>query len=338
MRVRPLPAFIVLILLTSAGAAYADKADSSSSAMRAGQWLANAAEAVRTGNYRGVMVYLRKEQLDTLRVVHRYHNGIEQERLLALTGRPREIIRHGSRVITILPANEVVLVTHHRERDNLLARVGKFSSQRIQAHYDMEVLGSRRLAGRPTRVIRIRPEDKYRYGYRILIDKKTYLPLKLSLMYQGRVLEQLMFTEIAYPDSIPASAFQPSYDIDDFHVIDHQTTQVGSPAIAQTRWKATRLPPGFRLVESGIRSTPSGLVVRQMLFSDGVATVSAFIAPADVPQPLIGGTTMGAVHAFGRAAGAYHITAVGEVPAATVRMIAMNLEPKGRTTARAGDK
>src|SRR5699024_10950022 len=120
------------------------------------------------------------DQLDTLRVVHRYSDDIEQERLMALSGRPREIIRHGSRVVSILPANKVVLITHHQKRINLLAKVSRFTSERMQAHYRMEVLGQRRLAGRPTRVISIAPRDRYRYGYRILIDQKTYLPLKLN--------------------------------------------------------------------------------------------------------------------------------------------------------------
>lgn len=338
MSPRTLSAFFLLFILTGTGGAYAAATASSDTQTNIAQWLARAAHAVRMGSYRGVMVYLRQEQLDTLRVVHRYHNGIEQERLLALTGRPREIIRHGSRVLSILPANEVVLITHHRQRKSLLGRVGRFSSHSIRAHYDMQVLGSRRLANRPTRVISIQPEDKYRYGYRILIDKKTYLPLKLSLMYQDKVLEQLMFTEIAYPEHIPASAFEPSYDIDDFRVINHKARQVESSGIAQTHWRATQLPPGFELVQSGVRSTPTGQVVRQMLFSDGVATVSAFIAPADIPKPLIGGTTMGAVNAFGLKTGSYHITAVGEVPAVTVRVIAKHLVRQGTTTASAGDR
>lgn len=334
---RALTAFVLFLTLTGTTGVYA-ASPAPSPEMSVARWLAQAAHTVRTGSYRGVMVYLRKEQLDTLRVVHRFHNGIEQERLLALTGRPREIIRHGNRVITILPVNEVVLISHRPERDNLLSRVSRFASKQMQAHYRMQVLGSRRLAGRPTRVISIRPRDHYRYGYRILIDQKTYLPLKLNLIYKKQVLEQLMFTEIAYPEHIPASAFEPSYDIDDFRVISHATVHVSDAPIMQTRWRVTQLPPGFQLVESGMRVTSGGQAVRQMLFTDGVATVSAFIAPADVPDPLIGATTMGAVNAFGRAAGDYHVTVIGEVPAVTVRTIAENLVRVSGTTASAGNE
>lgn len=336
---RTLTAVVLLFALTSSGGVGAAPATSATSQMSVGRWLAKAAHMVRNGSYRGVMVYLRREQLDTLRIVHRYQNGIEQERLLALTGRPREIIRHGGRVVSILPANKVVLITHQQQRDSLLARVGKFSTEQMQAYYRLEVLGSRRLASRPTRVISIRPRDEYRYGYRILIDKKTYLPLKLNLIYDGQVLEQLMFTQIAYPERIPDSSFDPSYDIDEFRVINrHVVENIKHAPIADTQWHMTQLPPGFKLVENGVRKTPSGQVVRQLLFTDGVATVSAFIAPAGVPKPLIGGTTMGAVHAFGRKLGDYHITVVGEVPAVTVRFIARHLVHTEGKTASADEQ
>lgn len=331
---------VALTGLSAAPAAAPATPDSNNSQLSVADWLAKAAQTVRTGNYRGVMIYLRSDQLDTLRVVHRFHDGVEQERLLSMTGRPREIIRHGGRVVSILPEDKVILITHQKQRGSLLTRVSRFVSEQMQAHYRMEVLDAHRLAGRPGRVISIEPRDDYRYGYRIVIDQKTYLPLKLNLVYRDQVLEQLMFTQIAYPEHIPDSAFQPSYDIDGFRVIDHQSVRQtkGTPPIMESRWRTTRLPPGFELVETGMRRTSGGQAVRQLLFSDGVATVSAFLAPAGVPNPLIGATTMGAVNAFGRKAGNFHITVVGQVPAVTVRMIAENLVHVEGQTARAGDR
>ncbi|MCK5387168.1 MAG: MucB/RseB C-terminal domain-containing protein, partial [Gammaproteobacteria bacterium] len=41
---------------------------------------------------------------------------------------------------------------------------------------------------------------------------------------------------------------------------------------------------------------------------------------------LLGGSTMGAVNAYGRAVGKYHVTVVGEVPHATVKMIGDSVE------------
>lgn len=40
----------------------------------------------------------------------------------------------------------------------------------------------------------------------------------------------------------------------------------------------------------------------------------------------MGGSTMGAVNAYGRTIGKYHVTVVGEVPHATVKMIGDSVE------------
>ena len=41
---------------------------------------------------------------------------------------------------------------------------------------------------------------------------------------------------------------------------------------------------------------------------------------------LVGSSTMGAVNADGRAVGEYHVTVVGEVPHATVKMVGDSVE------------
>src|SRR5699024_5062900 len=163
-----------------------------------------------------------------------------------VSGRPREIIRNGSRVVSILPKQHVVLITHQQERGDLLSRVDQFVSKRMQAHYRIEVVGSRRLADRPTRVISITPRDDYRCGYRILVDKKTHLPLKLNLVDGKQVLQQIMFTQIEYPEQIPDSAFKPSYDVENYRVIDHKPATVGDAPIMQVEWHMKKLPPGIK--------------------------------------------------------------------------------------------
>lgn len=286
--------------------------------------LSSASSAVRTENYSGTLVYLREGQLDSLRVIHRNRDGLEQERLVSLTGQPREVLRRGGVVTSILPENKVVLISRHN-REGLLGSMSKFSPARMRAHYHVTDRGERRLADRVGRMIEIEPRDGFRYGYRMLIDVKTRLPLKLDLVRQNAVVEQLMFTQIDFPESIPDSEFQPGYDIEGFRVIEHEAVQVEDKPVPEDAWQPTDLPPGFELAEDGIRRVTKDGFVRQMLFTDGVATVSAFIAPSGLRKPLEGATTMGAVNAFGHVVGDTQITVVGEVPAATVERIAQNL-------------
>lgn len=320
---RALSAFLLLFVLTTfAGAVQAAGDDSSEGSIYT--LLGRASQAVRSENYRGILVYLREGQLDTLRVIHRMNDGLEQERLVSLTGQPREVIRRGGVVTSILPNNKVVLISR-RKRESLLGSVAQFSAERMRAHYRVTDMGERRLSDRTGRLVRIEPLDDYRYGYRMLIDQQTSLPLKLDVVSGNNVLEQLMFTQIEFPKDIVDSEFEPGYDINGFRVVKHQAIEVEDKPVPGDAWQPTNLPPGFELAEDGVRQVTENDYVRQMLFTDGVATVSAFVAPAGLRKPLEGATTMGAVNAFGHVVGDTQITVVGEVPAATVKQIARNL-------------
>ncbi len=323
---RALSAFLLLFVLTAlcaaAQAAEAESSGNSDDSINA--LLGQASDAVRSETYRGILVYLREGQLDTLRVIHRMQGGLEQERLVSLTGQPREVIRRGGVVTSILPNSEVVLISQ-RKHDGLLGSVVQFSADRMREHYRVSDMGQRRLSDRIGQLVSIEPLDGYRYGYRMLIDDQTHLPLKLDLVSDGNVLEQLMFTQIEFPESINDSDFEPGYDIHGFRVIKHEAVQVEDKPVPEDAWKPTDLPPGFELAEDGVRRVTESGYVRQMLFTDGVATVSAFVAPAGLRKPLQGATTMGAVNAYGHVVGETQITVVGEVPARTVKRIAENL-------------
>lgn len=308
-----------LVLLLVAGVVYADS-----------NWLSRASKAVRTTDYRGTLVYLRDGKMDTLRVVHRHREGSERERLISLTGEPREIIRHNGEVNCILPEKRVVLVAKHAMQ-SLLSNVADMSAETLQDNYTVRDLGERRLADRQCRAIAIEPRDDYRYGYRLLIDAKTDLPLKLDLLQGDEVLEQLMFTDIDFAADIADSELQPTFDTEGFRWVRHQPMRSAKPGGSEDdaepppAWRIDDLPPGFSLAESGIRQVDNNLVARQMLFTDGVATVSAFIAPLAERKAFSGETTMGAVNAFGREVDGFQITVVGEVPRITAEMIGNNI-------------
>lgn len=294
-------------------------------------WLTQASEAVRTTNYRGVLVYLRGGSMDTLRIVHRYRDGEERERLTSLTGEPREVLRDGSMVTSVLPARRTVMVAQHR-REGLFSNLGRFSTDRLDELYTFRDLGVERLADRTCRVVLLVPKDRYRYGYRLMIDQQTHLPLKMDLLSGRRVLEQLMFTDVEFPETIADSEFEPGYDTEDYRWIRHQTVETTTAETETGAWRVVDAPAGFELAEDGLRRV-SGGVARQILFTDGIATVSAFIASPG-RRGFTGITTMGAVNAYGRRANGYQITVVGEVPEATVRYIAEHLVRQAENAAR----
>ena len=68
---------------------------------------------------------------------------------------------------------------------------------------------------------------------------------------------------------------------------------------------------------------PDSTGTEHLVFSDGLATVSVYVETVTGDsEPLGGLSSMGAVNAYGAVADGHQITVVGEVPAATVEMMA----------------
>ena len=65
-----------------------------------------------------------------------------------------------------------------------------------------------------------------------------------------------------------------------------------------------------------------------MVLSDGLAGVSVFIQQVETPSTDVSLDSMGAVHAYTRIVDGRLVTAIGEVPAAAVKMIGNSLAKK----------
>ena len=144
------------------------------------------------------------------------------------------------------------MISEHAPK-TLLGSVAHFSPEQLKTYYNVAVDGTTRFAGRTCRIVSIKPTDDYRYGYRMWVDKQTDLPLKLSLRYDGDRLEQLMFTDVAFPKSVPDDAFVSSYDVRGFKVVRHQSVHLADDTADDNspNWHIRNLPPGFRLAENG---------------------------------------------------------------------------------------
>ena len=93
-------------------------------------------------------------------------------------------------------------------------------------------------------------------------------------------------------------------------------------------WQVMKVPEGFVPgVQRHHNMTVSAMPVEHFMYSDGLSSVSVFVEKKmKSSKNLSGGSTMGAVNAYGRDVGDYHVTVVGEVPYATVKMIADSVE------------
>lgn len=315
----------------------ASAADPGSLSSEAGaiDWLLKVSEAARHASYEGVVVYRDADMLETLRILHRHKDGREQERLTSLNGSPRDVFREDDHVTCILAkehAHDLSGNAAHKSQGSqtqgIFPAMSRDTLTQVAGHYEFRDLGQARVAGRTCRGVAIAPRDEFRYGYAVWADAQTSVPLKVSLLdRQGRVVEEMLFTRVAFPPSIPDQAFAIPARKQGFVPPREPAPEAGP--LAAPAWASQRMPPGFRITMRSLKPTPDGQgMVEHVLLSDGLSAVSVFSArPSLQAKRFHGMSRMGAMHAYGRMLGTLHITVVGEVPQSTVRLIGDSLQP-----------
>lgn len=293
-------------------------------------WLARINAAHSKYNYSGIFIYRHGDQLEAMRVSHRVAGHSHRERLISLNGAPREIIRDGRRVVCYLPDRNIVLVEHRKSGGQGFPDIISGSPARIEANYHLRLGGVVRVAERMAQLVIIMPRDEMRYGYRLWADRKTGLMLKSSLINaSGQVVEQYMFTQIEIGRPVLMSAVMPRTD--GRGMVWYRSSAEESSSALKPRFHATSLPHGYRLETRMVRQgSKPRTVVEHHVYSDGLASVSAFIEPLGHKTTQSGPAWMGAVHAYRHISGSYLVTVVGEAPAQTVRHIAEAIRPAER--------
>jgi len=315
--------FLVILSLLLPAPVFADEAESSARA----QELINAmSRAVRERNYDGTFIYLRHRQMDSMRVIHRADGKGELERLVSLTGIPREIIRDDRTVRCIYPDDESVVVEKSRPR-KYVAQLPE-PIERIAPYYEFAVDGEDRVAGRDAWIVNIQPRDAFRYGYRLWIDKDSTLLLKSELRDKsGFPLEQIMFTELHVMDFVPDELLEPAVSGQNYTWYHSASATSRGEGPRDGRWIVSWMPSGFSMNEHERQAlVASGKPVDHMVFSDGLASVSVFIEKLEGDGEIeVGLSRMGGVNTYAKHLGEFQVTAVGEVPPATVQRIANSI-------------
>jgi sigma-E factor negative regulatory protein RseB len=290
-------------------------------------WLERMAHSLASLHYDGLFIHTAGTQSESMRIVHRTEDGRSVERLVSLDGSGREIVRTREEVHIYLPDRRVVLV-EPRSDDGALLKALPSPGPRLDALYTLEIRQGHRMLGRDVRVVEVRPRDAYRYGYRLWLDEDTAMPLRSEVLDgESRTVESIHFTRLEVGNAVRRSALEPEVDTAGF-----QWVRPGArPAsrVASAGWMPRRMPPGFRLVAIRSQAMPGTPIrMQHLIFSDGFASVSVFIepAPANGPAPPES-TSVGSANTFSTQVRGQVVTAVGEVPAATVREFATSIAP-----------
>ncbi len=286
-------------------------------------WLDRMADAVQSTNYEGTVVRVRGGEAEYLKVVHVVAEGVIREKVIAQEGNGLEIIRNGNEVHCILPDRKSVLVEEWDNQSTLFSTLPS-SDIRFGGDYDVAIVRKERVAGRQAVLLAIRPHDEYRYGHRIWLDVETGFPLQTHLVNNGEAIEQVKFADISLDEDIQISSLDPSYSIDTFTWIAHPVRGPVQPV--ESDWQATELPSGFKPVLVHAEEMPgAGGLVTHMIYSDGIASVSVFIAASEGAD-IKGSSRIGSTNSYSVSTEDFVITAVGEVPAVTVRQIAASMQ------------
>lgn len=320
MTVRSNPArfaCLALMLLPGLAAAADETADA---------WLDRMNHALHELSYEGRFVYQHGETLEAMYLAHRVEAGHEREHLMSLTGTAREVIRDDDAVTCIVSGSKESHVDRRPSRRQLVP-VQPIRPQRLAAHYRFELGGQERVAGRMAQAISIIPKDKLRYGYWLLLDTEHALPLAAATLdTDGKRISQLLFTElkVGQPSEEPP---EPA------GLADDATRMVRPRQVAQTdqqpHWSFQDLPGGFE--QTRYRRRVMGRdehEVEHFIFSDGLATVSVYVEEDEDSGYGPGVSHLGAVTALRRILPGYQVTAVGEVPEATLQRFLDGIRPE----------
>lgn len=276
-----------------------------------------AKQAASQLNYRGMVSYVKDQQIESLNVIHGFSNGVEQERMLSVNTPMREVIRTADKVTCFYPEAKTMSVDSKPARHSLLLELPSDLSQ-LSKHYSFSLGGVEHVAKRPSRIVTITPKDDLRYGRRLWIDEETKLPLKLEWLDGKQVVEQFMFNSVTMEKSIPADELGPSTKTDgSWKTKQHETLPADS-----LQWTLDSVPDGFQMISyTRLKRTANNRTIDHIMLSDGVSSISIYIdqlmSEIFTAQP----RKIGAINTYTRKLDNYLVTVMGEAPEKTVQMI-----------------
>jgi sigma-E factor negative regulatory protein RseB len=284
--------------------------------------LQKAAQAARELSYEGIFIYQSGGSGRSVQITHMNYGQGEYARIVVLDGTPREVLSQGKDVVIFSPRNETVVIEKRRGQ-NLFPALLPSNMDSIKTSYNIKLGGVERVGGRDGQVINLDPRDQYRYGYKLWTDREYGLIIKAQTINEHHdATEQIAFSQLTLLNSQNMDWFQPNIDHDKKYVMEESPSK--NVVSEDNTWSVSHLPDGYKKIDQVTRMVPGKpYPVTQLIFSDGLASVSLFIEPlVKGIEPKIGHTAMGATNFYANTNNGHQVVVVGEVPEATVTEIA----------------
>lgn len=293
-------------------------------------WLLRSHEASRRLAYAGTFVISSAGTMSSAKVWHVREGNEQMERVENLSGAPRATFRYNDQVVTFMPAQKLVR-SETRETMGLFPDLLQSADHRIADFYKVRREGVDRVAGFDSDVVVLVPKDSIRFGYRVWTEQKRGLVVKLqTLDASGRVLEQAAFSELQIDAPIRMSQLvEMMGKVEGYRV---EKSPLFKTVASAEGWSMKAPVAGFKAMNCYKRpavvtgGTPRNEAL-QCIFSDGLASVSVFMEPFERQRhEKESALSLGATQTLARQMGDFWVTVMGEVPMATLRLFANNLE------------
>jgi sigma-E factor negative regulatory protein RseB len=290
------------------------------------EWIQAARVAAQRINFTGTIIYQAGGEITSSRITHVFDGTRSHERIQTLDGKPREYLRyrseHGDEVQCLIPEAKKILV-ETRSVEESFPGLANASPDEVLRRYQARLGPIERVAGFDAQSLALDPRDSLRYAYRLWLERVTGLLLRAQTLNERRdVIEQIGFSDLKIGDRIDRSLLKPAWSVEGWSVVKSQYKQT---SLASHGW-VVPAPDGFRKTKEVARRIGASDAM-QVVFTDGLATVSVFIEPGShvmEVDPAV--RTNGPTSVFSRRVGDALVTVVGEVPAGTVRAVAQSVE------------
>ena len=314
---RPISGLILCVLCFTSFASYATSDD------ELWMMLQKAAVAARALSYEGVFVYQTGQQAKAVQITHTFDGRNEFSRNVVLDGASREVLSQGSNLVIYNSRNEKIVIEKKRGQ-NMFPGILPVNLDTIKDHYTLHMSTHERVADRQAQVLFLEPKDRLRYSYKFWIDDEYGLLLKsVRFNQRSEIIESIGFNRISLLNSVSLDWFTPRIDSKKNYVMADEPVILPDGKLSVS-WEIKELPAGYRKVDQMVRMVPGKpYPLMHMIFSDGLATVSLFIEPTNKgDKTKVTLASSGYTSFYAGVNHGYLVTAVGEVPEATVVQIA----------------
>ncbi len=298
-------------------------------------WLARIHDAATRISYVGTFVNSTGTSVVSSRVGHYNEGKTTLERVDALDGEPRSMLRINDEERTIWPRYRVAVIEPVDPRASFPSLVSGSSEKHIPDFYELHVQPSERIAGHDADRLLLKARDDSRFDHVIWADHATGLLLRVDVQVAGRTLESSGFSDVnigVKPDA--AAVYAELHRADGYHVVHREVQRTKLEAEGWTM-QPNLMPPGFqplgcvRRALSMASDDADQPKVLQSIWTDGITHVSLFIEPYQPQRHRSEGlTVIGATHTLTRHVGDQWLTAVGDVPPAALDQFMRALQRK----------